>query len=65
MAYDTRGTTRRSRNAARDRQERARRRIRGLSNDIHTDRWCPTREVSVLVGPTFTCPACGEMTTLS
>ena len=65
MAYDTRGSTRRSRTTARDRQLRANRRIRGLSKDIHTDRWCPAQEVSILVGPTFVCPACGEVTTPS
>ena len=63
MAYGTRGSTRRSRNAARER--RTVRRIRGLRDDFHTDRWCPTREVSILVGPTFVCPACGERTTPS
>ena len=65
MAYDTRGSTRRSRNSARDREQRTNRRIRGLSDDIHTDRWCATREVSILVGPTYACPACGELTTAS
>jgi hypothetical protein len=67
MAYDTRRSmgTRRSRNQTREREQLANRRIRGLQRDIHPFRWCPEREVSILVGPDHTCPACGDQTAAS
>jgi hypothetical protein len=60
MAYDARRSTgsRRSREA-RERKQLANRRIRDLQRDIHPYRWCPEREVSILVGPERRCPACG------
>jgi len=67
MAYDTRRSagSRRSRNQAREREQVANRRIRGLQRDTHPYRWCPEHEVSILVGPKNICPACGAPTAAS
>ena len=65
MAYETRRSSRarRARQAALESEQLANRRIRGLRADFHPYRWCPAQEVSILVGPDYLCPACGELTT--
>ena len=65
MAYDTRGSSRVRRSRQQERLEAANRRIRGLREEGHPYRWCPEQEVSVLVGPDYRCPACGETTSLA
>jgi len=65
MAYETRRPSRRSRQTAIEHEQLMNRRIRGLQTDLHPFRWCPTEEVSILVGPDYLCPACGELATAS
>lgn len=65
MAQQTRGSfgTRGSRHQTRQRREAAR--VRGPGEERHPYRWCPQREVTILVGPDFLCPACGKLTTFA
>jgi hypothetical protein len=65
MAYDTRGPSRTRRSRQHERVEAANQRIRQLNGRDHPFRWCPDREVSILVGPDYLCPACGNLTSLS
>lgn len=65
MAYDTRGSNRTRRSRQQERVEAANRRIRGLRGGTHPYRWCPDNEVSILVGPDYLCPSCGNLTSLS
>jgi hypothetical protein len=65
MAYETRGSSRTRRSRQQERVEAAYRRIRTLSAGAHPYRWCPEKEVSILVGPDYLCPACGNLTSLA